>query len=285
MRIRRSGPAWLLGALVGLAWAGLAAADENIQGMGVNRTIDCAGRCPRVTLSGSGSVLHVEELGRLAVSGVNQRVEWVKGLDGAAPRIHNSGIGNEVVQVKAGGSARSSGRSSGGVQTGPGGTTVESGDAKVTIGAGGITVEGADGTTTTATTRRGRDKDKVTVTASGGTTVAIDGSAGTVTVGGTGATARGRAGSVTVIENDQERTYDCAGGTATIQGNDNVLTLRNCPELIVNGNSNTLTLQGGVRLIRALGNENQITWSEGVGGKVPNVETLGSGNNISRSGK
>jgi hypothetical protein len=296
----RRGSAWLLGAVAGLAWAGLVAADENIRGAGVERTIDCAGgdvtisgsghnltltgRCPRVTMSGTGSVLHVEELGRLTLSGVNQRVEWVQGLDGATPRITKSGIGNEVIQVKGGAAVRSGGsrHSSGGVQAGPGGTTVESDGAKVTIGANGVTVQDAAGTTTTV--RGGRDKDKVTVK-SGDSTVAVDGTAGTVTVAGGGATVRAKGGSVVVVENDQERAYDCAGGTATIQSNDNELTLRNCPELIVNGNRNTLTLEGGVKLIRVLGNANRITWSEGINGRAPNVESLGNGNTVSRSAR
>jgi hypothetical protein len=269
MRTRTNGPARLLGAVAGLAlaWAAAAAADETIQGAGVKRTIDCAGgavtingtghdltltgRCPRVVVSGTGSVVHVAELGRLTVSGLNQRVEWVKGLDGAEPAIQKSGLGVEVVQVNGGraaGARSGSSRSSGGasVQAGPAGTTIESDGSRVTVGAGGVTVEAADGTPTT-TTRK--------------------------------------AGSITVMENDQERTYDCAGGTATIQGNDNVLTLRNCPELVVNGNNNAITLQTGVKLIRALGNGNGITWSQGLGGQAPRIESLGSKNDIKRSGR
>jgi hypothetical protein len=291
MRMRGRGPAWLLGAVAGLAWMGTAAADEDIRGVGITRTIDCAGgevritgtshrltlsgRCERVVLSGTGSTLHVESLGRLTVSGINHRVEWVEGLDGNAPRIQKSGIGNEVVQVKAGAAATS--RGSAGTGQGSGTIAVEGEGGQVTIGGDGVTVQDKG-------TRR-RDKDKVTVN-SGGTTVAIDGSTGTVTVGGpaTAKASGGKAG-VTVAESGLERAYDCAGGSAVIQGNDNMLTLRNCPELVVHGNSNTLTLQGGVKLIRALGNANEITWSQGVDGGAPNVESLGSGNNIKRSGR
>jgi hypothetical protein len=299
MRMTGRGPMWLLGAVVGLAWMGSAAADENIQGLGIQRTVDCEGgtvtitgtshrltlrgRCDRVVLSGTGSVVHVESLGRVTVSGVNNRVEWERGLDGNDPRIQKSGINNEVVQVKGGGSASSRGSSgsrkgsgSGSVDVGGGAVVVEDGRDRVTVGSDGVTVESGSG-------KSGR-KDKVVVD-SGGTTVTVDNSSGTVKAGGGTVRSSGKAGTLTVAENDQERTYDCAGGTAVIQGNDNVLTLRNCPELIVNGNSNTLTLQGPVRVIRALGNENEITYSQGADGKAPNVESLGSGNNISRSGK
>jgi hypothetical protein len=92
-------------------------------------------------------------------------------------------------------------------------------------------------------------------------------------------------GSITVRESDGEKLYNCAGGTATVEGSGNTLTLRNCPNLVVNGDRNTITLQFGARLIRVAGDQNRITWSAGEHGSAPTVEDVGSGNTVKRAGR
>lgn len=297
MQGKARGPVWLLCA-TGLAAAGTVTAQEpiDIKGVSVTRTIDCAGgnvvitgtshnltltgRCPRVTLSGTASVVHIESLGRLSVSGMNHRVEWEKGLDGSDPRVQNSGINNQVVQAKGGSTAASASSGtraqagSASVETGAGGVVVRSGDSRITVGeSGAVSVE---------STGAGGQKEKVTVNA-GGTSVAVDGTAGTVQVG-TGATASSGKATVNVLDSDGHRTLDCGGGTANVAGGENVLTLRNCSVLVVSGSENVITLQGPVSSIRLLGNENAVTWSQGAGGKPPSVEMVGSGNDVKRSG-
>jgi DUF3060 family protein len=291
------GPVWLLCA-TGLA-AGTVTAQEpiDIKGVSVTRTIDCAGgavvvtgtshnltltgRCPRVTLSGTASVVHIGSLGRLTVSGMNHRVEWETGLDGKDPVVQNSGINNQVVKAKGGatsGSASSGTRAQAGsasVETGAGGVVVSSGSSRVTVGeSGAVSVE---------STGAGAQKDKVTVNA-GGTSVAVDGTAGTVHVGTGAAGSATKGTTVNVVDSDGERTLDCGGGTANVAGGENVLTLRNCSVLVVGGSENVITLQGPVSSIRLLGNENAVTWSQGAGGKPPSVEMVGSGNTVKRSG-
>jgi DUF3060 family protein len=54
--------------------------------------------------------------------------------------------------------------------------------------------------------------------------------------------------------------------------------------LVVGGSENVITMQGPVSSIRLLGNDNAVTWSQGAGGKPPNVEMVGSGNDVKHSG-
>ena len=98
----------------------------------------------------------------------------------------------------------------------------------------------------------------------------------------------GRAGdpavpaSITIEEGDLQKTFDCAGGDATVDGGENRLTLRRCRDLTVTGAENAIVLEGPVRSIRLLGNDNTVEWSEGEGGAAPRIETRGSGNRVSR---
>jgi hypothetical protein len=85
-----------------------------------------------------------------------------------------------------------------------------------------------------------------------------------------------------IDEGDLRRSYDCAGGTATVEGGENQLTLRRCRELTVNGAENRIVLVGPVRVIRLMGNDNTVEWSEGDGGQPPRIERVGSGNTVVR---
>jgi hypothetical protein len=264
MRIRRSSALSLLGVGVGLCLSA-AAADEDvvsIRGAGIKRTLTCdgrevvatgtghrltlLGRCQRVTLTGTGHVVRVERLGRASISGMNNTIEWEHALEGERPRVSITGVNNSAVRVEGGRvvATPEEGEADAGRESG---VAVEGDSGSVVVGPGGITIEGGK------SSRRGR-----------------------VTVVGDGAT-------VSIGENGLRRTYDCAGGQAEVLGNDNQLTLRNCPKVTVSGNRNALTLEGPVRLIRVPGDDNRVNWSQGVDGQAPSVETAGSGNSITRN--
>jgi Protein of unknown function (DUF3060) len=253
---------WALLALSAAVAARAAADDLTIQGVNVERTITCDdrevvihgtnnrvtlnGRCRQVTVDGTAHVVRVETLGSADVSGVNNRLEWEHALRGDQPDIEIVGLGNRVVQVSGAAAARPAERS--------GSVTVEGDGSRVVVGPGGISVEGKS---------KGRRDAKVTVTGGGGAEPAVP-----------------RA--ITIEEGDLQRTYDCAGGSATVEGGENRLTLRRCPELTVSGADNRIVMVGPVRLIRLLGNDNTVEWSEGEGGKPPKVENPGYGNKVVR---
>ncbi len=72
------------------------------------------------------------------------------------------------------------------------------------------------------------------------------------------------------------------GGDASVDGNFNSLSLTgDCQQVSVNGNRNDVSIESAVS-ITVLGNENEVTWSRGVGGRRPEVANFGSDNAISR---
>ena len=90
---------------------------------------------------------------------------------------------------------------------------------------------------------------------------------------------------VTVDKNDQKRTIDCAGGSVTVAGNDNVLVLNgDCTTLKISGNDNTVTAEG-VAEIATWGNRNKVTWTRGAGGHPPKISNPGTGNSIKHTPK
>ncbi len=82
-----------------------------------------------------------------------------------------------------------------------------------------------------------------------------------------------------VVRGDEHKTYDCRGGALTVEGGSNVLTLRNCSRLIVNGGDNTIDA-GVVDAIEGAGADNKITWSETPDGRRPRITIGGEGNVI-----
>jgi hypothetical protein len=118
----------------------------------------------------------------------------------------------------------------------------------------------------------------VTLSGEGGATVTVDGRNGTVRLG-TGAVSKA---SLTISNNELDQAFDCAGGTALVEGSENELELTACAELTVTGAENRIVLVGPVRRIRLLGGDNTVEWSEGEGGRAPKVETPGGGNRVIR---
>jgi hypothetical protein len=82
-----------------------------------------------------------------------------------------------------------------------------------------------------------------------------------------------------VVRSNENKTYDCRGGSLTVEGGFNVLTLRNCSELIVNGGENTIDA-GVLDAIEVAGADNKITWTESPDGRRPRITNEGEGNVI-----
>jgi hypothetical protein len=251
---------------LGAGYSAGAAEDLTILGLGIEKTITCderpvvvngaghrltlKGRCEDVAVHGTGNVVHVERLGRGQIDGLDNRLEWELAIRGERPVIRKGGVNVTVAQV-AGGAPRREADDDGED------VTIESGGGRVTVGGGG------GGVTIGSSSKPG------------------DGSV-RIRTGGT--TARGSAppAAVRVTESDIEKSYDCGGGSALVEGSDARLTLTGCRELTVTGGGNHVVLVGPVRSIKLLGGENEVQWSEGEGGRAPRVETPGADNRVVR---
>jgi len=89
---------------------------------------------------------------------------------------------------------------------------------------------------------------------------------------------------VTVAGNSVTDSYDCDGADATITGNANTVTLRNCDGIRVLGNGNRVKVFKPTA-ITVLGTNNKVTWT---GSREPKVSNLGMGNSVDeaeRAGK
>jgi hypothetical protein len=89
---------------------------------------------------------------------------------------------------------------------------------------------------------------------------------------------------IVVRENGRTETLDCAGGTASVDGNSSVLTLRGCRDLTVNGNGNKIEVAGAAT-ISLYGNANDLGWTPGPGGDAPKVSDLGKKNVVTPSSR
>lgn len=72
---------------------------------------------------------------------------------------------------------------------------------------------------------------------------------------------RGSSGGTTISANGQTRSVDCGGGTLTVDGNGNHLTVSNCATVAVNGNGNEVAAafaQSG--RLSTMGNRNTVRW-------------------------
>lgn len=88
------------------------------------------------------------------------------------------------------------------------------------------------------------------------------------------------AASDVVVGSDQRKTYDCRGGSATVEGGFNVVTFRNCVTVTVEGGENTVDA-GLAETIEIEGGDNRITWTERADGRRPRIANKGTDNVIS----
>jgi hypothetical protein len=68
---------------------------------GQDNQVVMRGPCERVAIKGSGHKVVIEEMGSLSVQGSSQDVQWVRGLDGKAPKVVRAGTGHSVRQITA----------------------------------------------------------------------------------------------------------------------------------------------------------------------------------------
>jgi len=86
--------------------------------------------------------------------------------------------------------------------------------------------------------------------------------------------------SVSVLESNLTRSYDCHGGNGSVNGNNNSLTFRNCAGVVVNGNYNVIDA-GVVASLTTIGNGNKVSWTTSTDGRQPKIANLGTNNTIS----
>src|SRR5215203_3451594 len=72
----------------------VACGSEGAKVQGTGNTVTLTGPCPVVLVEGSNNTVHIALLGRLTVAGMNNKVYWTSGIDGATPKITKEGIGN-----------------------------------------------------------------------------------------------------------------------------------------------------------------------------------------------
>jgi len=96
-----------------------------------------------------------------------------------------------------------------------------------------------------------------------------------------GAASARAAQDIVVRENGRTEAVDCAGGSASVDGNSSVLTVRACRDLTVNGNGNKITVVGATT-ISLYGNANEVGWTPGPGAAAPKVSDLGKKNVVTR---
>lgn len=88
-----------------------------VSGTGLRRAITCnrarvtvegqdnqivmRGPCERVAIKGTGHKVVIEEMGSLSVQGSGNDVQWVRGVDGKAPRVVRAGAGHSLRQITA----------------------------------------------------------------------------------------------------------------------------------------------------------------------------------------
>jgi hypothetical protein len=264
--------------VVCLACSGVAIAGNiQIDSVGATRALECQGRgvvvngssnnltllgdCPQVVVNGTSQRVQIERAGSITVNGVGNTVVWAEGLNGKSPNVQKNGLNLTVRQGAIEGR--------GGSGTGTGGTEGRG----TSVGVSSTTNE--EGEVETKITGTGGSVDVTTSTE--GRQV--------VTVGGGRAQAESTSAPevITIAKSDTVETIECNGSDLKIDGNDNTLRLNGeCGKIIVNGNRNMLRIASAAT-IAAVGNENTILWVRGAGGTEPRISDIGTNNTIRRA--
>jgi hypothetical protein len=283
---------------------------ESVEINGASGDLTLLVECPEVEVNGTGNTVRIELARDIEVNGLNNKVIWERSMRGRTPAIDNTGVGNTVQQGTVAGARRSradaetSDDQSVTVSSGtgekltvdtkrkPGGesVTVAGAGEKLTVdtkhkAAGESVTVASGGESLTVNTKRKPGGESVTVE-SGGESVAVEtnrrAGATSAAVGRSKASGSGRRESIVISDNGRTETIDCDGGSVSVDGNFNKLSLTGeCQSVEVNGNSNVLRVQAAAAISTA-GNFNTVTWSRGVGGRDPKLSNLGTGNKISR---
>jgi len=271
-----------------LAGSVMAATPIEVKGVGIRKTIDCAGGsvvvtgtsneltlkgdCQKVTLSGTGHVIHAEGLGRVEISGLNNLVEWQRALAGEAPGVEDSGMGNQVRRAsgaaKAGAPAASGGRSqSGSVAVDDAGVKVQTESGEVAVTASGVKA------------RSGSSQAEVT---SSGVTAESGRNRATVSAAGIEAETEDDAGEDATVINGLgiHRTVRCGGRGITINGANHVLRLEgDCRTVTVNGMGQHVKVEAAGSIV-VNGTSQRVEWVRGLKAQRPSIQKNGLGNEV-----
>jgi hypothetical protein len=267
----------------------VACGSEGAKVQGLGNTVTLTGTCSTVLVEGSDNTVHIATVGRLTVAGMNNKVYWSAGIDGAAPKITKEGFGNTVEKKTPADSDAP--------------TAAKPTETKPAAGTASAT---ATGSGSSATAKAKPDNPSLTV-ASGGKTVGLAAepgaasatvkrgdpapakpmpSSGARATGSAPASAPASAGTglpLVFSTNQQVRTVECEGRPVAVQGNGNRLTLKgSCGIISVAGNDNILDVNATSR-IDTSGNRNVVTYRTLLNDKAPVVTAGGSGNRVSKA--
>jgi hypothetical protein len=254
-----------------------------VQGMG--NTVTLTGPCSTVLVEGSDNTVHIATLGRLTVAGMNNKVYWTAGIDGAAPKITKEGIGNTVEKktpadsgapaakpqtaTPSTGSGSGTASATASTPTSSAAATAKPGNPTLTVGSGDKKVSmGASGDGASVSARKGEPAPARPASSARSTSSAPPTGVGTP---------------ILVPINQQVKTMECEGRAVSVQGNGNRLTLKGtCGPVTVGGNDNILDV-GATTWIDTSGNRNVVKYRELVNDKAPRITSGGSGNRVSRA--
>lgn len=245
----------------------LAASDIVVSDSEKTKTYDCRGgsatveggfnvltfrNCAEIIIDGGDNTIDAGVVGAIKVAGADNRITWTESADGRRPRITNGGLGNVISsRPAAAGAARRSAPST------PAPATAAT--DRVTISGDGVKVQGEGGTVTVGT-------------AGGGTITIKDDSAG-------GRATTVRAGRLRIDDDGGKASHDCRGESATVNGDRNDLSFRNCDQVTVNGDANTVAVRA-VRTLIVNGGDNKVSWEPAPDGSRPRITDNGSGNTV-----
>jgi hypothetical protein len=87
---------------------------------------------------------------------------------------------------------------------------------------------------------------------------------------------------IVINKNELTKTIYCEGDEVIVSGNQNELTIKGeCSRVYVPGNENIINVEA-VAKIDTPGNENTVTWEDGIDGRKPKIRNLGTDNTIKR---
>ncbi|MEO5821309.1 MAG: DUF3060 domain-containing protein [Vicinamibacteraceae bacterium] len=258
----------------------VACGTEGAKVQGAGNTVTLTGACSTVLVEGSDNTVHIAMLGRLTVAGMNNKVYWTSGIDGAAPKVTKEGMGNSVekktpadsgapaakpqTSTPSTGSGTASATAS--TPTSSAAATAKPGNPTLAVGSGDRRVAmGASGSGASMSAKRGDPAPAKPATSSTRT-----------------ASATGTGLPILVPTNQQVKTMECEGRAVSVQGNGNRLTLKGqCGPVTVGGNENILDV-GSTTRIDTSGNRNVVKYRELVNDKAPVVSSGGTGNRVSK---
>jgi hypothetical protein len=250
---------------------------DGVKVQGASNTVTLTGTCGVVLVEGSNNTVHIGTLGRLTVAGMNNKVFWSNGIDGAAPKITKEGIGNTVEKKTPADSDAPAKPSTTTPSTG-GGTA----GATAASPSGGATATAAPGNPT-LTVGSGNKRVGMGASAGGAGMSAKRGDPAPARPASSSASSTGSGLPILVPTNQNVKTMECEGRAVSVQGNGNRLTLKGrCGPVTVGGNENILDV-GSTTRIDTSGNRNVVKYRELVDDKAPVVTAGGSGNRVSKA--